>query len=62
MQAILAGTRNAADLLGWSGHLGAIAPGRYADLVGVEGNPLDDIRQLEDVDFVMKGGVVVKEK
>ncbi len=62
MQAILAGTRNAADLLGWSNQVGTIEPGRYADLVGVEGNPLDDIRALEDVAFVMKGGVVVKEK
>jgi imidazolonepropionase-like amidohydrolase len=62
MQAIVAGTSDAADLLGWSGRLGTIEPGRYADLVGVEGNPLDDIRELEDVDFVMKGGMVVKGK
>ncbi len=59
MQAILAGTRNAADLLGWGGHVGTIQPGRYADLVAVDGDPLADITELEDVDFVMKGGVVV---
>lgn len=60
MQAIVAGTSVAADLLGWSAHVGRVAPGRYADLVAVAGDPLADIRVLERVDWVMKGGEVVK--
>lgn len=60
MQAIVAGTSAAADLLGWSAHVGTVAPGRYADLVAVDGDPLGDITALEHVDWVMKGGVVVK--
>lgn len=59
MQAIVAGTRNAADLLGWADHVGTVQPGRFADLVAVAGNPLDDITVLEHVAFVMKGGIVV---
>lgn len=60
MQAIVAGTSAGADLLGWGAHVGTVAPGRYADLVGVVGDPLADITTLEHVAFVMKGGVVVK--
>jgi imidazolonepropionase-like amidohydrolase len=60
MQAIVAGTRQGAQLLGWEKDVGAVAPGRYADLVAVAGDPLRDIRVLEQVHFVMKGGVVVK--
>jgi len=60
MQAIVAGTSAAADLLGWSEHVGTVAPGRYADLVAVAGDPLSDITVLEKVDWVMKGGEVVK--
>jgi imidazolonepropionase-like amidohydrolase len=60
MQAIVAGTSAAADLLGWNEHVGTVAPGRYADLVGVTGDPLSDITVLEHVAFVMKGGSVVK--
>ena len=62
MQAIQMATVNAADLLGWSDRVGSVQPGRYADLVAVNGDPLADIRQLERVTFVMKGGVVYKEK
>ena len=40
--------------------MGSIRPGRYADLIAVDGDPLDDITVLEDVPFVMKGGAVVK--
>ncbi|MFT4254578.1 MAG: amidohydrolase family protein, partial [Caulobacter sp.] len=57
--AILAGTRNGADLIG-STEIGVIAPGRYADIVAVAGDPLADITVLETVQFVMKGGVVYK--
>ena len=42
--------------------VGEIAPGMYADIIAVHGNPLDDISELEDVDFVMKGGVVYKKQ
>ena len=60
MQAIQAATRNAADLLGKSNLLGSIKPGKYADLVAVPGNPLDDVSALEHVKFVMKDGTVYK--
>ena len=60
MQAIQMATSNAADLLGWSERVGSIAPGRYADLIAVSGDPLKDITELERVRFVMKGGVVYK--
>ncbi|HEX4951602.1 MAG TPA: amidohydrolase family protein [Blastocatellia bacterium] len=60
MEAIKAATTNAADLLGWSDHVGAIAPGKFADIIAVEGDPLKDISELERVKFVMKGGVVYK--
>jgi len=56
MQAIRSGTSLAAELLGQP-DLGAIAPGAYADLVAVSGDPLKDITELERVRFVMKGGV-----
>ncbi|WP_294391309.1 amidohydrolase family protein [uncultured Sphingomonas sp.] len=59
MQAILAGTRNAADLIG-STDIGQVQPGRYADLIAVDGDPLGNVRVLERVAFVMKGGTVVK--
>jgi imidazolonepropionase-like amidohydrolase len=61
MQAIVAGTWTAAQLLGWEKDVGSIAPGRYADIVAVKGDPLQDIRVLEHVYLVMKGGIVVKE-
>ncbi len=56
MQAIKSGTSVAAELLGQP-DLGAIAPGAYADLVAVQGDPLKDITELQRVRFVMKGGV-----
>jgi len=61
MEAIQAATVNAAELLGWPGDVGAIEAGAYADLIAVRGNPLEDIRELEDVRFVMKGGEVFKQ-
>jgi imidazolonepropionase-like amidohydrolase len=62
MQAIQTATANAADLLGWADRVGSVQPGRFADIVAVGGDPLKDIRELERVRFVMKGGVVYKEK
>jgi len=61
MQAIQSATSNAADLLGKSNLLGAVKPGRYADLVAVEGDPLADVSLLENVRFVMKDGKVYKQ-
>jgi imidazolonepropionase-like amidohydrolase len=60
-QAIQSATWNAADLLGWSDRVGIVAPGHFADLVAVEGDPTQDVTLLERVSFVMKGGVVVKD-
>ncbi|MEX0692661.1 MAG: amidohydrolase family protein [Gemmatimonadales bacterium] len=60
MQAIVAGTSAAADLLGWGAHVGTVASGRYADLVAVRRDPLADVTVLEAVDWVMKGGEIVK--
>ena len=60
LQAIQAATVNAADLLGWSGKVGSLEPGAWADLVAVDGDPLKDVTTLEHVKFVMKGGEVVK--
>ena len=56
MQAIKSGTSVAAELVGMKDQLGSITAGRLADIVAVPGDPLDDIRQLERVDFVMKDG------
>jgi imidazolonepropionase-like amidohydrolase len=61
MQAIQAGTRTAAALLGLEGRAGTIAAGAAADLVAVRGDPLADITLLERVDFVMKSGTVFKQ-
>jgi imidazolonepropionase-like amidohydrolase len=60
MQAIQAATVHAAELIGWPDTVGAIEQGRFADIIAVEGNPLDDVSLLEDVRFVMKGGKVYK--
>jgi imidazolonepropionase-like amidohydrolase len=60
MQAIRAATSDAAELLGWKDRVGSIEPGKYADLIAVGGDPLADVRALESVGFVMKGGEVVK--
>jgi imidazolonepropionase-like amidohydrolase len=60
LQAIQAATVNAADLLGWSGKVGSLEPGAWADVVAVDGDPVKDVTTLERVKFVMKGGEVVK--
>jgi imidazolonepropionase-like amidohydrolase len=60
LQAIQTATLNASDLLGWSSKIGTIEPGKYADLIAVDGDPLKDVTTLERVKFVMKGGEVVK--
>jgi imidazolonepropionase-like amidohydrolase len=60
MEAIKSATSVAAGVMGWSDRVGSVAPGQYGDLIAVKGNPLDDIRRLEDVAVVVKGGKVVK--
>ncbi|MHA4870614.1 Xaa-Pro dipeptidase [Duganella sp. PWIR1] len=59
-QAIRTATVNAADLLGWSDKVGSIEAGKYADLIAVDGDPLKDVKTLEQVQWVMKGGAVVQ--
>lgn len=60
MQAIQSATSVAARYLGWEDRVGSLAPGRYGDLVAVEGNPLEDVRRLEHVAVVVKGGIAVR--
>ena len=60
LQALQSATVNAADLLGWSDRIGTIEPGKFADIVAVNGDPLKDITLLQHPAFVMKGGVVYK--
>ena len=60
IQALQAASQNAAVLLGQEANVGALVPGRYADIIAVAGNPVEDVSLLENVAFVMKGGVIVK--
>jgi imidazolonepropionase-like amidohydrolase len=61
LAAVQSATINAADLMGWSGKTGSIEPGHWADIIAVERNPLEDVRVLQHVSFVMKGGTVYKQ-
>ena len=60
IQAILSATKEASILLGQNSMLGSITVGKYADIIAVSGNPLENIRILETVDFVMKAGDIYK--
>ena len=60
MDSLTAATVNAADLIGDSGDIGSIEPGKYADIIAVSGDPLRDITEVERLAFVMKGGVIYK--
>jgi imidazolonepropionase-like amidohydrolase len=60
MDAIVAGTSNAAKLLGWDKKLGSLTAGKWADIVAVSGDPSKDIEDIQKVVFVMKNGVVYK--
>ena len=62
VQALQAGTVNAAELMGWSDRIGSIRKGKLADIVAVKGNPLSDVRLLQHVQFVMKDGAVYKDE
>ena len=59
-QAIRAATTNAAELLGMQNDVGSVAQGKFADIVAVKGDPLADLTLLQKIDFVMKGGEIVK--
>ena len=61
IQAIKSATINAADLIGWADRVGTIEPGHYADIIAVSGDPSTNVAALEKVDFVMKGGRVIKQ-
>jgi imidazolonepropionase-like amidohydrolase len=60
-QAIRTATANSADLIGRAKDVGTIQPGKYADIIAVDSDPLADVRALEHVSFVMKGGIVYKQ-
>ena len=60
LQAIQTATLNDADLLGWTDKIGTIESGKWADVIAVDGDPLQDVTTLQHVKFVMKGGEVVK--
>jgi imidazolonepropionase-like amidohydrolase len=60
LAALQTATLNAADLMSWTSHVGSLEPGKWADIIAVNGDPLKDIRLLQNVQFVMKAGVVYK--
>jgi len=60
LEAIRAATTSAADLIGWPDDVGAVEAGKFADLIAVQGDPLDDITLLQHIQFVMKGDAVIK--
>ena len=60
LAALQTATINAADLMGWTSKTGTLEPGKWADIIAVDKNPLEDIRTVQDVKFVMKAGVVYK--
>ena len=60
IDSIRAATINAADLMGWPDKVGSLQPGHFADLIAVQGDPLSDVKTLENVKFVLKGGEVVR--
>ena len=60
LAALQSATVNAADLMGWTAKTGTLEAGKWADIIAVEKNPLEDVRVLQNVKFVMKAGVVYK--
>lgn len=61
MQTIVSATKVSATVMGWEDRIGTVEPGKFADLIAVEGDPLSDIALLERVQWVMKGGVVYRD-
>ena len=62
LQGIQTGTINAADLMGWTDKIGTIEPGKWADIIATDGDPLKDVKLLQHVNFVMKSGIVYKDE
>ncbi|OFY57251.1 MAG: hypothetical protein A2Y87_10600 [Bacteroidetes bacterium RBG_13_46_8] len=62
MEAIIAGTRNAADNIGKTNEIGTIEKGKLADLIVLEGNPLEDIKNTRNIKMVIKDGIVLVNK
>jgi imidazolonepropionase-like amidohydrolase len=62
LQGIQTGTINAADLMGWTDRIGTIEPGKWADIIAIDGDPLKDVKILQHVNFVMKSGIVYKDE
>ena len=60
LEVIRAITVNSAEMLGWQDRIGAIEPGKFADLIAVSGDPIADISELQRVRFVMKNGQVIR--
>jgi imidazolonepropionase-like amidohydrolase len=60
-KALQSATRWSAELMGWQDRVGTVAPGSFADLIAVAGDPSADVRLVEDVRFVVKGGVLVRD-
>ena len=60
LDVIRAITTNAAEMLGWQDRIGAIEPGKFADMVAVSGDPIADVYELERIRFVMKDGQEVR--
>jgi imidazolonepropionase-like amidohydrolase len=60
LAALQSATIHAAELMGWSAKTGTLEPGKWADIIAVDKNPLDDVGVLQNVKFVMKAGVVYK--
>jgi imidazolonepropionase-like amidohydrolase len=62
LAALQTATLNAADLMGWTDKTGSLEPGKWADIIAVQGDPLADVRILQHVPFVMKSGVIYKDE
>jgi len=60
LEVLRAATVNSATLLGWGDRIGAIEAGKLADIIAVDGDPLKDVKDLQRVRFVMKGGEVIR--
>ena len=60
LQAIYSSTRTAAEMMGLGNQIGSVEKGKYADLIAVSGDPLQDITELQRVKFVMKGGKIIR--